>query len=37
MNLTSIIGITASIFTATPMLPQLIKLIKEKKRKMFSY
>lgn len=31
MTLTSTIGILASIFTATSLLPQLIKIIKEKK------
>ena len=31
MDFTSIIGIGASIFTATSLLPQLIKLLKEKK------
>lgn len=31
MNITTIIGISASIFTATSMLPQMIKLMKEKK------
>ncbi|MES2592822.1 MAG: SemiSWEET transporter [Bacteroidota bacterium] len=30
MNTTTIIGITASVFTALSLLPQLIKLIKEK-------
>jgi MtN3 and saliva related transmembrane protein len=31
MNLTQIIGITAGILTAISMLPQLIKIVKEKK------
>jgi MtN3 and saliva related transmembrane protein len=31
MNTTQIIGIIAGILTATSMLPQLIKIIKEKK------
>ncbi|MES2761764.1 MAG: SemiSWEET transporter [Bacteroidota bacterium] len=31
MNLTGIIGVSASVFTATSLIPQLIKLIKEKK------
>jgi MtN3 and saliva related transmembrane protein len=31
MNLTQIIGILAGILTAISMLPQLIKIIKEKK------
>jgi len=31
MNLVSIIGIAASVFTAVSLLPQLIKLLKEKK------
>ncbi len=31
MNLTTIIGISASFFTAIALVPQLIKLIKEKK------
>ena len=31
MDLTTGIGIGASIFTATSLLPQLIKLLKEKK------
>jgi MtN3 and saliva related transmembrane protein len=31
MNTASIIGISASVFTATSLIPQLIKLIKEKK------
>ncbi|MES2512912.1 MAG: SemiSWEET family transporter [Bacteroidota bacterium] len=30
MNLTSVIGVAASIFTATSLIPQLIKLVKEK-------
>ncbi len=31
MNYTSIIGIVAGLFTACSLLPQLIKIIKEKK------
>ena len=31
MTITTIIGIAASVFTATSLLPQLIKLLKEKK------
>jgi MtN3 and saliva related transmembrane protein len=31
MNTTEIIGILASIFTATALIPQLIKLVREKK------
>jgi len=31
MNLINIIGIAASVFTATSLLPQLIKICKEKK------
>lgn len=31
MSLISVIGISASVCTATSLLPQLIKLIKEKK------
>lgn len=31
MNMISIIGICASIFTATSLIPQLVKLLKEKK------
>ena len=31
MELTEIIGITASVFTAVAMLPQLVKMLKEKK------
>ena len=31
MNLISVIGILASIFTGISLLPQLIKLVKEKK------
>lgn len=31
MDTTQIIGITAGIFTAISMLPQLIKILKEKK------
>jgi MtN3 and saliva related transmembrane protein len=31
MNLTTLVGIFASIFTSTSLLPQLIKIIREKK------
>ncbi len=31
MNITAIIGITAGILTCTSLIPQLIKIIKEKK------
>ena len=31
MNLTTLVGILASIFTSTSLLPQLIKIIREKK------
>ena len=31
MDTTTIIGIAASVFTATSLLPQLVKLLKEKK------
>jgi MtN3 and saliva related transmembrane protein len=31
MTLISIIGITASVLTATSLIPQLVKIIKEKK------
>lgn len=31
MNITSVIGLTAGILTASSLLPQLIKTIKEKK------
>lgn len=31
MNITTIIGILASFFTAISLLPQLIKLLKEKR------
>ncbi len=31
MNSTSILGIVAGLFTASSLLPQLIKIIKEKK------
>ncbi|MEO5891423.1 MAG: SemiSWEET transporter [Ferruginibacter sp.] len=31
MDLTSVTGIAASIFTAVSLLPQLVKLLKEKK------
>ena len=37
MNLTSIIGIAASIGTGTSLLPQLIKMIQEKKSQDISY
>lgn len=37
MNLTSIIGVAASIGTGTSLLPQLIKMIKEKKSQDISY
>jgi MtN3 and saliva related transmembrane protein len=31
MNFTSVIGISASVFTALSLLPQLVKMMKEKK------
>ena len=31
MNITTVIGIVASVFTGISLLPQLLKLIKEKK------
>jgi len=31
LNITTIIGIVASVFTGISLLPQLIKLVKEKK------
>jgi MtN3 and saliva related transmembrane protein len=31
MDLISVIGVSASVFTATSLIPQLVKLIKEKK------
>jgi len=31
MDLTQIIGIVAGIFTATSLIPQLVKIVKEKK------
>jgi len=31
MSIDTLIGVAASVFTATSLLPQLIKLIKEKK------
>ncbi|HET8962584.1 MAG TPA: SemiSWEET family transporter [Chitinophagales bacterium] len=37
MDVTTIVGIFASIFTAVSMLPQLIKLIKEKMPTEISY
>ena len=33
MDMTTITGITASLFTATSLLPQLVKLLKEKEAK----
>lgn len=37
MNLQSIIGISASVFTATSLLPQLIKIAREKKAEDVSF
>lgn len=37
MDLETIIGVFASIFTSIAMLPQLIKIIKEKKSEGISY
>lgn len=37
MNLASIIGIAASVFTATSLLPQLIKISREKKAEDVSF
>jgi MtN3 and saliva related transmembrane protein len=37
MNFTTIIGLVASVFTGISLLPQLIKLIKEKEPKDISY
>jgi MtN3 and saliva related transmembrane protein len=37
MQLTQYIGITAGIFTASSLLPQLIKIIREKKAQDISY
>lgn len=36
MDFTGIIGIVASVFTASSLLPQLIKLLKEKKAEAIS-
>lgn len=37
MDLETIIGVLASIFTSIAMLPQLIKIVKEKKSEGISY
>ncbi len=37
LNQTTLIGVAASIFTATSLLPQLIKIAKEKKADDISY
>lgn len=37
MNFITIIGIVASLFTALSLLPQLVKVIKEKKAEDISY
>lgn len=37
MGIETVIGITASVFTGAAMLPQLIKILKEKKSEGVSY